>query len=83
MWLRSNLIHVHRQVSVNFFFLNIIYIYIKRKMCMGSEADGKEEKHHMKLTEKTEGSICCDMKAITLKKSKGKCWLKVALNDKL
>lgn len=52
-------------------------------MCMGSEADGKEEKHHMKLTEKTEGSICCDMKAITLKKSKGKCWLKVALNDKL
>ena len=58
-----------------FFFL--------RKMCIGREADGEEEKHHMKLTEKTEGSICCDMKTITLKKAKGKCWLKEALNAKL
>lgn len=38
------------------------------KMCMGREADGEEEQHHMKLTEKTEGSICCDTKTITLKK---------------
>jgi len=47
-----------------------IYIYIYLYMSMGREADGKEEKHHMKLTEKTEGSICCDMKTITLKKAR-------------
>lgn len=52
-------------------------------MCTGREADGEEEKHHMKLTEKTEGSVCCDMKTLTLKKPKGKCWLKKALNAKL
>jgi len=52
-------------------------------MCMGREADGKEEKHNMTLTEKTEGSICCDMKIITLKKANGKCWLKETLNTKL
>lgn len=49
---------------------------------MGRDADGEEEKHHMKLTEKAEGSICCDMKTITLKKAKGKCWLKEAWNTK-
>lgn len=50
---------------------------------MGRDADGEEEKHHMKLTEKAEGSICCDMKTITLKKAEGKCWVKGAWNTKL
>lgn len=56
------------------FFLN---------MCMGSDTDGEGEKHHMKLTEKAEGSICCGTKTITLKKAEGKCWLKEARNAKL
>lgn len=64
------------QTSFKFFFF-------QRKMCMGRDADGEEEEHHMKLTEKAEGSICCDMKTITLKKAKGKCWLKEAWNTKL
>lgn len=41
-------------------------------MCMGRDTDGEETKHHMKLTEKAEGSICCDTKTITLKKAEGK-----------
>lgn len=39
---------------------------------MGKDTDGEEAKHHMKLTEKAEGSICCDTKTITLKKAEGK-----------
>lgn len=63
-------------------FCKTIFFFL-RKMCIGRDTDGEEEKHHMKLTEKAEGSICCDMKTITLKKAEGKCWLKEAWKAKL
>lgn len=59
-----------------------LFFFFKKDV-YGERSRWGEEKHHMKLPEKTEGSICCDMKTITLRKAKHNCWLKEALNAKL